>query len=40
MLGKKALVLIDNLSQLMAANMEEPITRVQDWVAVGLKSQS
>ena len=32
MLGREALVVLVNLSRLMAANMDEPIFHVRDWI--------
>ena len=32
MLGKKALVILANLSQIMAAKMDEPILHVRGWI--------
>ena len=32
MLGREALVILENLSQLMAAKMDEPISHVQVWI--------
>ena len=32
MLGKEALVVLENLSWLIAIKMEEPISHLRDWV--------
>ena len=34
MLGNEALVVLVNLSQLMVVNMDEPISRVRDWINI------